>query len=209
MAMTTRLGLTGGIGSGKSTVSAMFAKLGASVIDADAISRNASSTGGVAMPAIERVFGASFLSADGSLNRDAMRGRIFTDHTAKTQLEAIIHPIVGQEINRLELLAIASNCHLIIFDIPLLVESSQWRPRLDLVMVVDCEPETQIQRVMRRSGWPREQVRQVIATQASRAQRLAAADIVICNEGLDFEGLMQQVQQCARQLGLSSGYDGV
>jgi dephospho-CoA kinase len=206
--MTIRLGLTGGIGSGKSTVGSMLAQLGAAVIDADALSRQASAAGGSAMPALEREFGASFIADDGGLNREVMRQQIFTEPAAKARLEAIIHPIVGQEIHRLDQLAMASGSRLIVFDIPLLVESSRRRPQLDWVLVVDCQPETQIQRVMQRSGWPREQVQQAIAAQATRILRLAAADIVICNEGLSFEALRQLVQQCARQFGLSSGYDG-
>jgi dephospho-CoA kinase len=206
--MTIRLGLTGGIGSGKSTVATMFARLGADVIDADAVSRQTTAAGGAAMQAISKVFGASFVAADGGLNREAMRKHIFSTPSSKAQLEAIIHPLVGQEIKRLEQTAVASGSQLIVFDIPLLVESTHWRPRLDLVLVVDCDPETQIQRVMQRSGWPRAQVLQAIAAQADRALRLAAADIVIFNQGLDIQALEQQVQACMRQIGLSSGYDG-
>jgi dephospho-CoA kinase len=206
--MTIRLGLTGGIGSGKSTVAAMFARLGADVIDADAVSRQTTAAGGAAMPKISEVFGASFVASDGGLHREAMRKHIFSTPSAKSQLEAIIHPLVGQEIKRLEQTAVTSGSQLIVFDIPLLVESTHWRPRLDLVLVVDCDPETQIQRVMQRSGWPRAQVQQAIAAQADRALRLAAADIVIFNQGLDIQALEQQVLACMRQIGLSSGYDG-
>jgi dephospho-CoA kinase len=200
--MTTRLGLTGGIGSGKSTVAGIFARYGASVIDADAVSRQASSAGGAAMSAVVREFGAIFASPDGSLDRDAMRALIFAKPAAKARLEAIIHPIVGQEIARQEHDALASGCLLIVFDIPLLVESSRWRPRLDAVLVVDCAPETQIQRVMQRSGLKREQVQQIIDAQANRAQRLAAADIVICNDGIDIPALEQQVQVLVARFGL-------
>ncbi len=105
-------------------------------------------------------------------------------------------------------MAVASGSQLIVFDIPLLVESTRWRPQLDLVLVVDCDPETQIQRVMQRSGWPRAQVQQAISAQADRTLRLAAADMVIFNQGLDIQALEQQVQECIRQIGLSSGYDG-
>lgn len=206
--MTTRLGLTGGIGSGKSTVASMLARLGATVIDADAVSRSTTAANGAAMPAIAREFGASFVVSDGSLNRDMMRQHIFNQPAAKAQLEAIIHPLVGQEIQRLAQSAVTSGSPLLVFDIPLLVESAHWRPRLDKVLVVDCDTDTQIQRVMQRSGWPRAQVLQVIATQASRAQRLSAADMVIFNQGLDFPALEQQAQQAMRQMGLSSGYDG-
>jgi dephospho-CoA kinase len=202
MTTTIRLGLTGGIGSGKSTVAGIFAQHGAFVIDADAVSRQASAAGGVAMPAIVREFGAAFASPDGSLNRDAMRALIFAEPAAKARLEAIIHPIVGQEIASQERDALASGSRLIVFDIPLLVESAHWRPRLDAVLVVDCAPETQIQRVMQRSGLKREQVQQIIDVQASRAQRLAAADIVICNDGIDIPALEQQVQALVARFGL-------
>jgi dephospho-CoA kinase len=200
--MTLKLGLTGGIGSGKSTVAAMLTRLGATVLDADAMSRQASAAGGAAISAIAQTFGTAFIAGDGSLNRDAMRKLIFTDPATKAKLEAIIHPIVGQQMGLLERQAIASACHLLVFDIPLLVESPRWRPRLDLVMVVDCEMETQIQRVMQRSGWSREQVQQVVTAQASRVLRLSAADVVICNEGIDIHTLELQVRQWAHRFGL-------
>jgi dephospho-CoA kinase len=200
--MALKLGLTGAIGSGKSTVAAILSRLGATVLDADAVSRQASAAGGAAIPAIAQTFGAGFIAADGSLQRDAMRALVFTDPSAKARLEAIIHPIVGQQMGLLEQQAIASACPLLVFDIPLLVESPRWRPRLDLVMVVDCELETQIQRVMQRSGWSREQVQQVVTAQASRALRLSAADVVIYNDGIDIHTLERQVQQWAHRFGL-------
>jgi dephospho-CoA kinase len=200
--MSLKLGLTGGIGSGKSTVAAILARLGATVLDADAVSRQATAVGGLAIPAIAQTFGARFIAADGSLRRDAMRALVFTDPSAKARLEAIIHPIVGQQMGQLEQEALASACPLLVFDIPLLVESPRWRPRLDLVMVIDCELETQIRRVMRRSSWSREQVQQAVTAQASRAVRLSAADVVICNEGIDIRTLEQHAQQWAHRFGL-------
>ncbi len=200
--MPLKLGLTGGIGGGKSTVAAILSGLGATVLDADAVSRQASAAGGAAIPAIAQTFGAGFIAADGSLDRDAMRALVFTDPGAKARLEAIIHPIVGQEMGRLEQQALAADCTLLVFDIPLLVESSRWRSRLDLVMVVDCEMETQIQRVMHRSGWRREQVQQAVTAQASRTLRLSAADVVIFNEGIDIHALEQLVRQWAHRFGL-------
>jgi dephospho-CoA kinase len=200
--MTLKLGLTGGIGSGKSTVATMLSHHGATVLDADAISRQASAIGGAAIPAIGKIFGAEFIAYDGSLNRESIRSLIFTDPGAKAKLEAIIHPIVGQKMELLEQQAIAAACPLLVFDIPLLVESPRWRPRLDLVMVVDCEIETQFQRVMQRSGWSREQLQLVVNVQASREQRLCAADVVIYNDGIDIHTLEQQVQQWARRFGL-------
>jgi dephospho-CoA kinase len=200
--MPLKLGLTGGIGSGKSTVAAILARLVATVLDADAVSRQASAAGGAAIPAISQAFGSTFIAADGSLNRDAMRALIFTDASAKARLEAIIHPIVGQQMGLLEQQAMATACPLLVFDIPLLVESPRWRHRLGLVMVVDCDVETQIQRVMQRSAWSREQVQQAMNAQAGRALRLRAADVVICNEGIDIHTLEQQVRQWARRFGL-------
>jgi dephospho-CoA kinase len=200
--MALQLGLTGGIGSGKSTVAAILSRIGATVLDADAVSRQASATGGAAIPAIAQAFGAGFIAADGSLDRDAMRALVFADPDAKARLEAIIHPIVGQEIDRLEQQALAAACPVLVFDIPLLVESSHWRSRLDLVMVVDCEMQTQIQRVMQRSAWSREQVQRVVTAQASRALRLSAADVVIYNEGIDIHTLELQVRQWAHRFGL-------
>lgn len=200
--MTLKLGLTGGIGSGKSTVAAVLAQLGANVLDADAVSRQTSAAGGVAIPAIAQTFGAGLIAADGSLNRDAMRSLIFTDPSAKARLEAIIHPLVGQEMGRLEHLALDAACPFIVFDIPLLVESPRWRPRLDCVMVVDCESETQILRVIKRSGWSRTQVQQAVTAQASRTLRLSAADVVIYNDGIDIHTLELQVRQWAHRFGL-------
>lgn len=200
--MAIKLGLTGGIGSGKSTVAAMLSRLGGAVLDADAISRKNSAAGGAAIPAIAQTFGARFIAEDGSLDRDAMRALIFTDPSAKSRLEAIVHPMVGQQMCLLEQQALAKGCTLLVFDIPLLVESARWRPRLDLVMVVDCDAETQIQRVMQRNGWQRAQVQQVVTAQADRALRLSAADVVICNEGIDIRTLELQVQQWAHRFGL-------
>jgi dephospho-CoA kinase len=200
--MAYQLGLTGGIGSGKSTVARMFTARGARVIDADAVSRQATAAGGAAMPAIERAFGPAMLAADGSLNRDTMRKLIFQDPAAKAQLEAIVHPIIGQEMDRQRQQADATGSPLIVWDIPLLVESPRWRPQLDSVLVVDCTPETQIQRVMARSGWPRAQVEQAITAQASRSLRLSAADAVICNDHIDLATLEQQVRAIAARFGL-------
>ena len=198
-----RLGLTGGIGSGKSTVAALLVELGATLIDADAISRASTAAGGSAIEAVRAAFGDEFITADQAMDRDCMRARIFADPTARTQLEAIIHPIVRAEIDR-QLAALPGG--VAVLDLPLLAESSAWRERCDLIWVVDCEPETQIQRVMQRNGWPRSQVLAVLAAQASREQRLAIADCVIDNEGKTLDELGAQVrwqwQQLSRRFGL-------
>lgn len=188
-----RIGLTGGIGSGKSTVARMLAELGADVIDADAIARAVTAAGGAAIEPIRAAFGPAFIDASGALDRARMRALAFSDPQAKARLEAIVHPLVRAEIDRR---VAASAADTVVLDLPLLVESDAWRQRCDRVWVVDCEPETQIERVMARSGWPRAQVEAVLAQQASRAQRLAAADVVIANgTGTDLSTLRERVRQ--------------
>ena len=200
--MAARIGLTGGIGSGKSTVLAMLQSLGAVPIDADAISRATTATGGAAIPAIRATFGPDFVTADGALDRVRMRERAYAHPEARRELEAIIHPLVGEEIARQVDAALAAGARCIVFDIPLLVESGRWRAQLDRVLVVDCEPETQVARVVARSNLAPDEVRAIIAAQAPRALRLAAADVVICNEGLTLEALRHEVEQAARTFGL-------
>jgi len=189
-----RIGLTGGIGSGKSTVGLMLHELGAAVIDADAIARRVTASQGSAMTAIAQTFGADFISPDGALDRERMRAHVFSHPKAKQDLEAIIHPLVAQETQRQAQHAIANGHHALVFDVPLLVESgTRWRAQVDRVLVVDCSEETQIERVMARNGWSRETVQAIIAAQASRAQKLAAADWVIDNEGISLETLRTRV----------------
>ena len=177
-----RLGLTGGIGSGKSTVAKMLVEHGATLIDADGISHATTAAGGAAITSIVAQFGSGAIHADGSMNREAMRQRVFADRSARQQLEAIIHPLVSTESARQTEAAREAGCALLVLDIPLLVESSRWRKQLDRVLVVDCEVTTQINRVMQRSGWTQAMVENVIASQATRTQRLAAADLVIYHD---------------------------
>lgn len=190
-----RLGLTGGIGSGKSTVAKMLVGQGATLIDADEISRATTASGGAAIMSIVAQFGLGVVNADGSMNRDAVRQRVFADSNARQQLEDIIHPLVSSESARQTEAAREAGCALLVFDIPLLVESRRWRNQLDKVLVVDCEVTTQMSRVMQRSGWTQAMVESVIASQATRTQRLAAADLVIYNNALTLDDLTAQVRE--------------
>ncbi|WP_295523881.1 dephospho-CoA kinase [uncultured Pseudacidovorax sp.] len=187
-----RISLTGGIGSGKSTVAAQLQALGAGLVDTDTISRQLTASGGRAMPAIVEVFGPEMAAADGSLDRDRMRTLAFGNPAVRQRLQAVLHPLIGEECDR------QARAHgdvpLLVFDVPLLVESGRWRARVDRVLVVDASEDVQVRRVMARSGWPEETVRAVIAQQASRAQRRAAADAVIHNEELGMDALALCVQ---------------
>ncbi|KAF1022367.1 MAG: Dephospho-CoA kinase [Paracidovorax wautersii] len=187
-----RLGLTGGIGSGKSTVAAILTAAGAVVIDADAISRAVTAPGGAAIEPLRQALGAQAIDASGGLDRQAMRQRLIDDPQAKATLEAIVHPLVRQAIERQTQAAAGAPC--IVYDIPLLAESAAtWRERLDKILVVDCAVDTQVRRVMARSGWPEETVRAIIARQATREQRRAIADAVIDNDGIGLDELRQRV----------------
>lgn len=194
-----RLGLTGGIGSGKSTVARMLVDQGATLIDADHIAKRCTLPGGAAMPAIAESFGPEFVQTDGAMDRARMREHVFAHPGARQLLEDIVHPLVQQEIRRQ---ADAATGPLTVFDVPLLVESPYWRHLLDRVVIVDCSVGTQISRVIARNGWPAQQVEAVIAQQCTRAQRMAAADGVLCNEGIDLETLRYLVGGLCRQLGL-------
>ena len=182
-----RIGLTGGIGSGKSTVAGLLVQCGATLIDTDAIARQLSQPGGAAIDAARRAFGADFIDASGALDRARMRALAFSDPAAKLRLEAILHPLIGIETERQA--AAAQAAPAIVFDVPLLVESSRWRARVHAVLVVDCEASTQARRVLARSGWTAATVQAVIAQQASRAQRRACADAVIFNDAIDLRQL--------------------
>ena len=198
-----RIGLTGGIGSGKSTVAGMLAAKGAAVIDADAISRSLTASGGRAMAAIAQTFGPQMVNAQGAMDRQAMREAVFQNPQAKQQLESIIHPLVGQITAEQAQAALQSGHRVLVFDVPLLVESGErWRKQVNQVLVVDCDSETQRQRVMARSGLAAEEIDRIMALQASRAQRLACADKVIFNQGLSLAELEAQVAQVAADFGL-------
>lgn len=196
------VGLTGGIGSGKTTVANRFAELGVTLIDADLIAHELTGPGGAAMPAIAQAFGPGVVAADGRLDRAAMRTQAFADPSARKRLEAILHPMIRAESER-QLAAAASPYAILV--VPLLVEGGRPRERAQRVLVVDCRPETQIERVMRRNGLPREQVLAILAAQASREQRLAAADDVVDNDGPP-DGLDERVRALhERYLALAAG----
>lgn len=197
-----RLGLTGGIGSGKSTVANMLVSGGAALIDADAISRATTAPGGTAIAQIAAQFGAQAITPEGAMDRDAMRQRVFADPRARLQLEAIIHPLVSVESARLAEQARLEGSALLVFDIPLLVESRHWRQHLGQILVVDCDEALQVSRVVARSGWTPDAVQKVIVSQATRRQRLAAADIVIYNQDLTLGELALQVELIACRLTL-------
>jgi len=189
-----RIGLTGGIGSGKSTLAQLLVARGVALIDADAVSRQLTAAGGAAMPDIKREFGPAFIAADGSLARDRMRELVFAQPEARLRLQALLHPRILSALLEQESLLINQGKPLVLLDIPLLVESAHWRQKLDRVLVVDCSTDTQIRRVMQRSGMTAEQVQGIMATQAHRAQRLSAADWVIDNDSDDIGKLMRQAQ---------------
>lgn len=177
--MTYAIGLTGGIGSGKTTVANLFAAHGIAIIDTDAIAHGITAPGGAAMPAIRQTFGDAFVAPDGSLDRARMRELVFADNDAKARLEAITHPLIRTECERA---AAEATSPYLIFVVPLLVESGTWRERVQRIVVVDCPEETQIARVMARNQFSREQVLAIMARQATRAQRLAVADDVVDND---------------------------
>lgn len=194
-----RLGLTGGIGSGKSTVARMLLDRGATIVDADAIARACTAPGGQAIPLIAKAFGAEFVTPQDALDRERMRALAFEQPSARQALEAILHPLIGDEIRR-QSEAATTRC--VVFDIPLLVESPRWRPQLDRVLVVDCLPATQKARVQARSGWSLVAIDAAMRSQASRRLRLAAADATIFNDGLTLEQLRALVARAASGFGL-------
>jgi dephospho-CoA kinase len=178
------VGLTGGIGSGKSTAAGFLQARGALLVDTDAIARALTQAGGAAMPALAAEFGPEAVSAEGALAREHMRRLAFADTGVKARLEAILHPLIGREALRQ---AAAGDGRTVVFDVPLLAESRHWRALVERVLVVDCDEATQVARVARRPGWNPEAARRVVLQQATRAARRAIADAVICNDGLTLE----------------------
>ena len=189
-----RIGLTGGIGSGKSTFASLLVDRGFVFIDADAISRQLTGIGGAALSQIRQVFGEDFIAPDGSMDRNKMRALIFAQPQAKDQLQQLLHPLIRAAMADQEAAFKAEGKPLVVLDIPLLVESASWPAQLDGVLVVDCSEDRQIARVMARNGWTREEVQAVMAAQASRQERLATATWVIDNDSDDMQALKRQAQ---------------
>ena len=190
-ARVRRIGLTGGIGSGKSTVAQMLVALGAVLVDSDAIARELTLPGGAAIPALREAFGAECLDAQGALDRERMRALAFADPGVRRRLEALLHPMIGAETARR---ASAAGDAPLVCDVPLLAESLHWRARVERILVVDCRVATQVERVLRRPGWSREAAERVVAQQASREARRAIADAVLFNEGIALPALEAQVR---------------
>ncbi|MBV9890945.1 MAG: dephospho-CoA kinase [Rhizobacter sp.] len=189
-----RFGLTGGIGSGKSTVGTMLASIGATLIDTDLIARRLTLSGGAAVDAIRHEFGADAIAADGSLDRPRMRQAAFHDAAVRNRLEAILHPLIGVEAER-QAAAAPTDSPALVFDVPLLIESGRWRSRVDAVWLVDCDEALQVERVAARPGWSAESARAVIAQQASRSERRAGADAVIHNVHISLVELADEVHR--------------
>jgi len=188
------VGLTGGIGSGKSAVANLFAEFGAEVVDTDAIAHALTAPDGAAIPAIHQRFGAAFIAADGSLDRGRMRNHVFVRPDARQLLESILHPMIRTEADRrIEV----STAPYVVVVVPLLIESGGYLDRVNRILVVDCLPDTQVARVMKRSGLTKEEAERILAAQTTRTARLAAADDVIDNEG-PIERLRPQVERLHR-----------
>ena len=203
-----RIGLTGGIGSGKSTVATQLKSLGAGVIDADAISRHLTSSHGEAMNAIVEKFGDEYQLADGSLDRSRMRELVFNQKDRRKELEQILHPLIQNEMkNQFETMQ-TNGIKLVVFDLPLLAESSKWRKNLDKIIVVDCSVETQVSRVLTRdvqnnnrtTPMTRDLVINIIASQASRIDRLKLADVIILNDEITRQQLNDEIGQISEYL---------
>ena len=195
------VGLTGGIGSGKSAAADEFARLGATVVDTDAIARELTAAGGAALPHIKALFGDALIAPSGAMDRDAMRNRVFSDPAAKRALEELLHPMIRVEAERR--IAAAGGPYMI-YVVPLLIEAGDYRRRVARVLVVDAPEAAQLARVRARSGLAEPEVRAIVAQQASRAARRAAADDVIDNSGT-LEQLFAQVRALhARYLKMSA-----
>jgi dephospho-CoA kinase len=178
--VTLVVGLTGGIGSGKSAAADEFARLGAAIVDTDVIAHQLTGSGGLAIPGIRKLFGEQALGPDGAMDRGKMRDRVFRDPEAKRKLEALLHPLIREESARR---IAAARAPYVVHVVPLLIESPDYRRRVDRVLVIDAPEDTQVARVRSRSGLSEDEVRAIMRTQAPRTERLAAADEVLDNGG--------------------------
>lgn len=188
-----KIGLTGGIGSGKSFVADLLQKHGAAIVDTDVVAHQLTAPDGAAIPAIRQQFGSAYITAEGAMDRARMRELVFQQPDQREKLQAILHPLIRDFTFRK--VQQAQGCYVVVV-VPLLVESGTWGQYVDRVCVVDCDEPTQIERVMQRSGLTASQVQRIMEAQASRQQRLAHADDVIVNDGTtSIEQLNAQVQQ--------------
>jgi dephospho-CoA kinase len=200
-----KIGLTGGMGSGKTQVANILAEQGASVIDTDVVAHQLTAPNGLAMPAIVDRFGQHMRAADGSLNRALMRQHVFADPDQRKILESILHPMIAQSVHEK---ARQARGFYIVFVVPLLVETRRWLNEVDRVCVVDCDPETQIERVKKRSGLTTSEIESILSTQATREQRQTLADDMINNgQQADLGALIKQVLELHRQWCNLEGYD--
>lgn len=187
-----RIGLTGGIGSGKSTLGQMLVARGIPLVDADAFAHQVTAPQGAGIEPIRRQFGDAFIDAQGALDRARMRQHVFSNPSAKLALQSLLHPLIHQRILEEVAKTAKEGNSMVLIDIPLLVESAHWRGQLDKVIVVDCAEATQVRRVMARNHMAEADVRQIMANQAKRSQRLAAADVVVFNDPDDLAHLQAQ-----------------
>ncbi|MBU3637714.1 dephospho-CoA kinase [Polynucleobacter sp. es-MAR-4] len=193
------IGLTGGIGSGKTAVSDLLGEFGAGIIDTDLISHQITAPGGKAIPLIEKAFGVDFIDPEGALIRSKMRTLVFEDSSARQALEQITHPLIQQETAKQAFGLAKSGVPYLVFVVPLLIESGSWIKLIDYLVVVDCSEETQIQRVMHRNNIARSEVENILKAQTSRNARLAAANAVIENQG-SMDTLKSEVLSLHQQL---------
>jgi len=200
------VGLTGGVGSGKSTIGGMLSRRGVGIVDADAIAHELTQPGGAAIDALRAAFGEAAIAGDGSLDRTWMRARAFADTSTRARLEAILHPLIRATSNRRAEELSVDGCPYVVFVIPLLVESGDTRGRFDRILVVDCSEATQIARVCLRPGIDTNVARAILAAQATRARRLEAADDVLFNEAPmeQIEARVDRLHQCYLELAKAS-----
>ena len=189
------IGLTGGIGSGKSAAAAEFARLGATVVDTDAIAHELTCAGGAAISGVRRLFGETYIDASGAMDRRKMRDLVFANPGAKQRLEALLHPVIREESQRR--IAAATGPY-VVHVVPLLIESADYRKRVDRVLVIDCPDAQRLARVQARSGLASDEVRRIFAAQATPAERRAAADDLVDNGG-SLEELHEQIRALHRR----------